>query len=76
MKTLQKIDIAIEELHDALQKYFEGRFHSALVLAGAAEQLIGGYLRRHGQEPTWTNERAVIKKIASGLKDMRAAAAL
>lgn len=68
MHTVQKIDIAVEQLADALEVYFKGHFHSATVLAGAAEQLFAGYLLKHGLTPTWRQDRKVITKIANGLK--------
>jgi hypothetical protein len=68
MQRVQKINMAVEELEDALECYFKGRFHSATALAGAAEQLFAGYLHKYGLKPTWNGERAIITKIANGLK--------
>lgn len=68
MKQVEKIHIAVEELEDALKAYFERRFHSALVLAAAAEQLLAGYVMKHGLTPAWANTRMVVTKIANGLK--------
>lgn len=67
-KEIQKLDIAFEQLEDALDAYFKGRFHSAIVLAGAAEQLLAGYVQKHGQTPAWLQDRKVVTKIANGLK--------
>ncbi len=53
MREAKKLDIAVEELEDALKAYFDARYHSAIVLAGAAEQLLAGYLLKNNQEPAW-----------------------
>ena len=68
MRQVQKLDIAVEQLEDALRAYFDGRFHSAMVLAGAAEQLLAGYVRKHGLTPAWSQMRTAIVKIANALK--------
>jgi hypothetical protein len=68
MKIVQKIHIAVEQLEDALEAWFNARYHSAIVLAGAAEQLFGGYLMKHGIEPTYAQERRIITKIANSLR--------
>ena len=68
MQRVQKINMALEELEDALESYFKGRFHSATVLAGAAEQLFAGYLHKYGQKPAWNGERTIITKIANSLR--------
>jgi hypothetical protein len=65
---LKKLDMALEQFEDALKSYFDGRYHSATVLAGAAEQLFAGYLLKHKQEPSWTQMRSAATKIANGLK--------
>lgn len=71
MKQVEKLDIAIEQLEDALEAYFNGRFHSATVLAGASEQLLAGYVSKLGGTPAWVQERSLIAKIANGLKDFK-----
>lgn len=68
MQEVKKIDMAVQQLEDALTAYFNGRYHSALVLAAAAEQLFAGYLHLHGLEPAFSNMRKAIVKIANGLK--------
>jgi hypothetical protein len=67
MKTVEKIDIAVEQLQDALKAYFDGRYFSAMVLAGAAEQLFAGYLHKHRITPTWQQTRNAAAKIARAL---------
>ena len=67
MQEFKKIDMAFQQLEDALAAYFTGRYHSALVLAAAAEQLFAGYMHLHGLEPTFTNMRKTIVKMANGL---------
>ena len=68
MQRVQKINMAVEELEDALETYFNGRYHSATVLAGAAEQLFAGYLHKYKLNPAWNGDRVVITKIANGLR--------
>lgn len=68
MRQVQKLDIAVEQLEDALKAYFEGHFHSAVVLAGAAEQLLAGYVSKHGLTPAWSQMRSAIVNIANALK--------
>lgn len=68
MQRVQKINMAVEELEDALESYFKGRFHSATVLAGAAEQLFAGYLHEYKLKPAWNGERTIITKIANSLR--------
>ena len=57
MQEVKKIDMAVEQLEDGLQAYFNGRYHSALVLAAAAEQLFAGYMHLHRIEPAFSNMR-------------------
>jgi hypothetical protein len=68
VQEIRKIDMAVQQLEDALQAYFNGRYHSALVLAAAAEQLFAGYMHLHKIEPAFSSMRKVIVKIANGLK--------
>lgn len=68
MQEVRKIEMAVQQLQDALTTYFNGRYHSALVLAAASEQLFAGYLHLHKLEPAFKNRRRAITKIASGLK--------
>ena len=68
MQEVKKIDMAFQQLEDALAAYFNGRYHSALVLAAAAEQLFAGYMHLHELEPAFTSMRKIIVKIANGLK--------
>ena len=68
MEKVQKIDMAIQELEDALEAYFKGRHHSALVLAAAAEQLFAGYLLKYEITPAYPHERSIITRIANALR--------
>ena len=68
MQEVKKLDMAVQQLEDALTSYFNGRYHSALVLAAAAEQLFAGYMHLHEIEPAFSNMRRIIVKIANGLK--------
>jgi hypothetical protein len=69
IQEVEKLQIAIEQLEDALEAYFTGRFHSAIVLAGASEQLLAGYLLKYGQTPSWVQTRNVVTRIANALRD-------
>lgn len=71
MKQVDKLSIAIEQLEDALEAYFNGRFHSATVLAGASEQLLAGYVSKHRGIPAWVQERSLVTKIANGIKGFK-----
>ena len=71
MKEVPKIDIAVEQLEDALDAYFEARYHSAIVLAGAAEQLLAAYVLKSGMKPAWSQMRSAITKIANGLEQRK-----
>jgi hypothetical protein len=46
MTLARKVDIAKQYLEDSLRLYSEGRFLSALTLAGAAEEMLGSWLKR------------------------------
>ena len=67
MIEVPKLAMAVEQLEDSLKAYFERRYHSAIVLAGAAEQLFAGYVLKERMEPAWTQTRRTITKIANGL---------
>ncbi|HEX3896454.1 MAG TPA: hypothetical protein VHW73_09600 [Rudaea sp.] len=45
---MQKVDVAKEYVLDALRLYSEGRFFSALTLAGTAEEMLGKAIKRRG----------------------------
>lgn len=68
MKQIEKLEIALEQLEDALSAYFHARYYSAIVLAGASEQLLAGYVLKHGGTPAWSQSRSAIVMIANGLK--------
>ncbi len=69
LREVEKLQIATEQLEDALEAYFADRFHSAIVLAGASEQLFAGYLLKFGQTPSWLQTRSVVTRIANFLRD-------
>jgi hypothetical protein len=71
MKEVHKLDMAVEQLEDALKVYFEGRFHSAIVLAGAAEQLLAGHVLKNKMKPAWSQMRSAVTKIANGLEQQK-----
>lgn len=68
MQEVRKIDMAVQQLQDALDAYFKERYHSGLVLAAASEQLFAGYMHLHKMEPAYSSMRRAAVKIANGLK--------
>jgi hypothetical protein len=60
--------MAVQELEDALDAFFKGRYHSAIVLAAASEQLFGGYLLKYGLTSAYPHERSIITRIANVLR--------
>lgn len=69
MKKIEKMDMAVEQLEDALKMYFEDRYHSATVLGGAAEQLLAGYVMKYAMTPAYCRDRTTITMIANGLEE-------
>ena len=49
-QTYDKIDLATEQLDDAISLFKRRRFVSALTLAGAAEEILGRALSHRGQQ--------------------------
>lgn len=48
--TYDKLDVGREQLEVALRLYFEGaQFFAVITLAGAAEELLGAYVRAKGE---------------------------
>ncbi|RTL22483.1 MAG: hypothetical protein EKK52_06125 [Burkholderiales bacterium] len=74
MQDVRKIDMAVQQLQDALEAYFKQRYHSALVLAAASEQLFAGYMNLHKMEPAYSSIRRAVVKIANDLKSRSGAA--
>lgn len=60
--------MALEQLQDALEAYFNAHYHSSIVLSAAAEQLLAGYLLKHGIESAYTQDRSVIARMANALR--------
>lgn len=67
MIEVSKLTMAVEQLEDSLKTYFGGRYHSAIVLAGAAEQLFAAYVLKQNMEPAWKQSRRTLTKIVNGL---------
>ena len=66
MQEVKKIDMAFQQLEDALAAYFNGRYHSALVLAAAAEQLFAGYMHLHELEnPKFEAQETIDRTISN-----------
>lgn len=68
METVHKIDMAMQQLEDALDSYLGARYHSAIVLAAAAEQLFSGYMHKYDLTPAYPHERSIITRIANALR--------
>jgi hypothetical protein len=49
-QTYDKIDLATEQLDDAISLFLKRHFVSALVLAGAAAEILGNALSHRGQQ--------------------------
>lgn len=50
MKQYSKLEVATQQLDTALRLYFQKKeYFSAITLAGSAEEILGVYLKVHGQ---------------------------
>ena len=47
--TLTKLEVAVQQLDQAMRLFFEGDLVSSLTLAGAAEEILGKLSKRAGQ---------------------------
>jgi hypothetical protein len=65
LKTTKKLLIAIELLDRALQMYFEGNsYFASLHLAGAAEELLAAYVKKHGDTSSFESMRDFVVKLS------------
>jgi hypothetical protein len=65
-----KIIIACELLDRSLRLYYEGDSdYSSLHLAGAAEEILGAYVKKHGGETAFENLRSATVKISAYLDE-------
>ena len=64
---VQKLDIAIEFIDDAIRLYDGKRYFSALHLAGAAEEIFAAYIVESGLEPIKTKDAKAAKKLGKAL---------
>ena len=68
MPAVERLSVACELLEEALRLYFEGRApYSCLHLAGAAEDVLGAYVEKHGGESAFKNHRRVGAKLSAHL---------
>lgn len=67
--TSKKIDIATEYLDVAIQLYFEGKYFSAIHLAGAAAELLGAHLPEPDRHFTlaWKAQKALAGDVTGKL---------
>ena len=49
-QTYNRVDLANEQLDDAISLFLKGRFASALMLASAAEEILGKSLSHSGRK--------------------------
>ncbi|MFJ4194150.1 hypothetical protein [Pseudomonas sp. NPDC089534] len=72
----QKLLVAVELLERALAAYFEGKyFFAALHLAGGADEILGVYVNRLGEESSFESLRDGAVKISSFLDEGRESSA-
>lgn len=65
-----KIAIACELLDRSLRLYYEGDSdYSALHLAGAAEEIFGAYVKKHGGETAFESLRSAAVEISAYLDE-------
>lgn len=63
-KTYQRVDLAKEQLENALELFLKrGSFVSALTLAGAAEEILGKALSQRGEKTTFQHEYPLIRPV-------------
>ncbi len=72
MRPVKKLTIAVEQLEDGLKAFFDQRYFSAIVLAGAAEELLGNYLKKHDLPNAFQEFKSVAAKIAETLESASA----
>lgn len=66
--TYEKLDVGREQLEVALRLFFEGKDYFAVItLAGAAEELLGAYLKAKGQTTSQENLVRGAVRISSAL---------
>ncbi len=65
MKSTTKIEIASELLDRALHMYYEGNsYFASLHLAGAAEEILAAYLKKHGRPSAFERTRNLAVMLA------------
>ena len=66
MPQIERLTVACELLDEALRLYFEPRANYAcLHLAGAAEEIFGAYVDKHGGESAFANHRRVGVRLSA-----------
>ena len=70
MKPVDKLDIACELLDRSLRLYYAGdSYFACLHLAGAAEEILGVYVEKHGRDSSFANFRSAAVRLSGFLAD-------
>ena len=66
MPAVERLSVACELLQQALRLYYEGGANYAcLHLAGAAEDVLGAYVEKHGGESAFNNHRRASVRLSA-----------
>lgn len=79
LKSYSKLDIAVNQIHTAIDIYLNGQdTFSVITLAGAGEEILARLLQRHGKEPALMKQAEALQAIheelnkrSPGLKQLR-----
>jgi hypothetical protein len=66
-QTYDKIDLATEQLDDAISLFLKKHFGSALVLAGAAEETLSKALSHRGEQDALERKREALEPLNTWL---------
>ena len=70
LTTLSQIEIAVHQLEKSISFFInEKDFICAITLAGAADGILGGLLKRQGKETTHDQHKDALRKYNHGLTD-------
>ena len=70
LTTLSQIEIAVHQLEKSISLFInEKDFICAITLAGAADGILGGLLKRQGKKTTHDQHKEALRKYSHGLTD-------
>ena len=70
LTTLSQIEIAVHQLEKSISLFInEKDFICAITLAGAADGILGGLLKRYGKKTTHDRHKEILRKYNHGLTD-------